>query len=100
MARHWQPLFGRNAPDDVLTRAREIALDQDVEDVERGVRAFHDRRDLTGFARAWPRPIVVISGDQDRAPLPATAAQIVTAPNREFHLVEDCGHYVNLEPPV
>jgi pimeloyl-ACP methyl ester carboxylesterase len=98
----WRPLFGRDTPTDVLAEAHRMALDQDVDDVIRGVRAFHDRRDLTDFARAWPKPLVVVSGDQDRTPPPATAAQIATttAPGRRFHLVPDCGHYVPLEHPT
>lgn len=97
---YWRPLFGRHAPEGVLTVARDLAVDQEVEDLVREVRAFHERRDLTDFALAWPRPIVVISGDEDRTPLPTTAARITAAPNRRFHLVEDCGHYVNLERPI
>jgi pimeloyl-ACP methyl ester carboxylesterase len=98
----WRPLFGRGTPADVLAEAHRLALDQDVDDVIRGVRAFHDRRDLTAFARAWPKPLVVVSGDQDRTPPPVTAAQIATttAPRRRFHLVPDCGHYVPLENPT
>jgi pimeloyl-[acyl-carrier protein] methyl ester esterase len=91
---YWRPLFSRNAPKQVVASAREIALEQDVADIVRGVRAFHDRRDLTDFAQAWRGPIVIISGDQDRTPSPASAA---ATPNRAFHLVEDCGHYVSLE---
>jgi pimeloyl-ACP methyl ester carboxylesterase len=101
---YWRPLFGRDTPATVLATAHQLALDQDVDAVIRGVRAFHDRRDLTDFALAWPRPLVVISGDQDRTPTPATAARTTTtvtaaAPDRRFHLVRNCGHYVNLERP-
>jgi pimeloyl-ACP methyl ester carboxylesterase len=97
---YWRPLFGPSTPPDVLDRARRLALEQDVHDVIRGVVAFHDRRDLTAFARAWAGPVVVISGDRDRTPSPSSAASITTAPNRRLHVVEDCGHYVNLERPA
>lgn len=96
---YWQPLFGPGTPAAVLAEARSTALEQDVHDVIRGVRAFHDRRDLTDFARAWPKPLVVISGELDRTPAPSTAAQAAGGPNRQFHLVRNCGHYVNLERP-
>ena len=96
---YWRPLFGRDTPASVLAEAHELALDQDVDGVVRGVRAFHDRRDLTDFARAWPKPLVVISGDQDRTPTAATAARSTAAPRRRLHLVRNCGHYVNLERP-
>jgi len=97
---YWRPLFGPDTPPATIARARRMVLAQDVDDVVRGVRAFHDRRDLTGFAEAWPKPLVVIAGDHDRHPTPATAAAIVTGPNRRFHLVRRCGHYVNLERPA
>jgi pimeloyl-ACP methyl ester carboxylesterase len=96
---YWRPLFGPDTPAAVLARARALALAQDVDDVIRGVRAFHDRRDLTDFARDWPKPLVVIGGELDRAPAPATAAQLAVGPNRQHDLVRNCGHYVNLERP-
>jgi pimeloyl-ACP methyl ester carboxylesterase len=98
---YWRPLFWRDAPAAALADAQRLALSQDVEDVLWGVRAFHDRRDLTDFVAAWAKPIVVISGDQDTAPLPSTAAPITAvAPDARFHLVRNCGHYVNLERPA
>jgi pimeloyl-ACP methyl ester carboxylesterase len=96
---YWQPLFGPDTPPAVLGEARKMALEQDVREVIRGVRAFHDRRDLTDVALAWPKPLVAISGDQDRTPPPAAAAHITNAPNRRLHVVSNCGHYVNLERP-
>lgn len=67
------------------------------DEVVRGVRAFHGRRDLSEFARVWAKPLVVISGDQNR---PERAAQLARdARDGEFHCVPDCGHYVNLEQP-
>ena len=96
---YWRPLFGPDTPAAVLAEARSMALGQDVEDVIGGVRAFHDRRDLTDVARAWPKPLVVISGALDRTPAPSTAAQVAGGPNRQFHLVRNSGHYVNLERP-
>jgi pimeloyl-[acyl-carrier protein] methyl ester esterase len=98
--RYWRPLFGSGTAPGTLQRARALALDQRVDDVVRGVRAFHDRRDLTGFVRAWTRPLAVISGDQDRTPSPATAARAAAGPGRRVHLVADCGHYVNIERPA
>jgi pimeloyl-ACP methyl ester carboxylesterase len=97
---HWRPLFGRRTPAPVVARAREMALAQPVEDVIRGVRAFHDRRDLTDVARSWTKPLVVISGVEDRTPRPEAAAAMSHGPRRELHLVPDCGHYVNLEQPA
>jgi pimeloyl-ACP methyl ester carboxylesterase len=97
---YWRPLFGRNTPAGVLADAHRMALEQDETDVACGVRAFHDRRDLTDFAVGWPKPLVVISGDQDRTPAPTAAARITAGPDRHFHLIENCGHYVSLERPA
>ena len=97
--RYWRPLFGSAAAPEVVQRARALALDQRVDDVVRGVRAFHDRRDLTDVVRNWGRPLAVVSGGQDRSPLPATAASAAGGPDRRFHLVAGSGHYVNVERP-
>lgn len=98
--KYWEPCFGRNTAPEVVAQGRRWANEQSVDAIARGVRAFHDRRDLTEFAAMWTKPLVVISGDQDRTPSPDTARAITTAANREFHLVPDCGHYVPLEQPA
>jgi pimeloyl-ACP methyl ester carboxylesterase len=96
---YWAPLFGTSTPRSVLSSARELAWSQDVHQVASGVRAFHDRRDLSGFAASWRKPFIVISGDQDRTPPSAAIRALGRGPKRRFHIVEDCGHYVNLERP-
>jgi pimeloyl-ACP methyl ester carboxylesterase len=97
---YWEPLFGAAAPTAVVDNARRIAFAQDIADVVRGVRVFHDRSDLTAVATSWPKPLVVVSGSEDRTP-PATttAALAAMVPRGEFNLVEECGHYVSLEQP-
>ncbi len=97
--RYWAPLFGRSASAAIVAAARALALQQDVADVVRGVRAFHDRRDLTDWVARWRRPLVVIHGAEDGTPTPALAAEIVVGEERQFHLVDNCGHYVSLEQP-
>ena len=97
--RYWSPIFGRDASPEVLRAARETALLQHPDHIVDGLRAFHDRRDLTDFARAWQGTIVSISGDQDRSPSAAANDAWTSLPNRSSHIVGDCGHYVNLEQP-
>jgi pimeloyl-ACP methyl ester carboxylesterase len=95
---YWAPRFGSGADPAVVEAARRIAFAQHPADVIRGVRAFHGRRDRTEFALTWPKPLVVVSGAQDRAPSPETAAALAAgAPHGAFHRVEDSGHYVSLE---
>ena len=98
--KYWKPLFGPHARPDVIATARVIAFAQAADDVVRGVRVFHDRPDRSDVARTWPKPLVVVSGDHDRSPSPATTAALAaSAPRGRLHVVEDCGHYVGLERP-
>ena len=98
--KYWEPLFGSHAPPAAVETARRIAFAQPVADVLRGVRVFHGRRDRTDFIRGWPKPLVVVSGDEDRTPSPTTAAaEAASAPKGEFHLIEGTGHYVGFERP-
>jgi pimeloyl-ACP methyl ester carboxylesterase len=98
--RYWEPLFGPHVRLEALETARRIAFAQTVDDVIRGVRAFHDRPDRADVARSWQKPLILVSGDHDRTP-PATttAALAASVPDGRFHLVDDCGHYVSLERP-
>ena len=96
---YWAPLFGASTDPEVLASARELALSQDVSHVVNGVRAFHDRSDLSEFAAAWSKPLVVVSGDQDRTPPVSAIHPLGRGPDRRLYLIEDCGHYVNLEQP-
>jgi len=96
-AKYWAPLFGTAAPVDVIERARQLALAQDVEAVVRGTLAFHSRPDRSEFVRQWRKPLVVVSGDQDRRD--TAVALAASAPLGELHLVADAGHYVPLEQP-
>lgn len=95
--KYWAGLFGANADHGVVEDARRLASSLPIADVVRGIRAFHDRPDLTEFARSWTKPLMVISGDQDRTPAHAAAAETASCRLGEFHVVEDAGHYVSLE---
>ncbi len=97
--KYWAPLFGRSTPPDVVESARRRALGQDVGDVVNGVRAFHDRRDLTDLVDGWTKQLVVVSGDQDTTPPASAIRALGNGPRREFHIVANSGHYVNLEQP-
>lgn len=96
---YWAPLFGPSTPPHIVSWAREVALSQDVGHIVNGVRAFHDRRDFSEFAASWDKPLVVISGDQDRTPPLSELHALGQGENRHLFVIEDCGHYVNLEQP-
>ena len=96
---YWEPLFGSAAHPGVVAAARDLALSHDVTRVANGLRAFHDRRDHTEFVAGWTKPLVVVSGAQDRTPPVSVTRSLGEGRRRQFHLVDDCGHYVNLERP-
>ena len=98
--KYWLPLFATTTSAQVIEAARSWAMQQGIDSVVNGVRAFHNRSDLSSVAAGWKRPLIGISGDQDFAPAPSTLRQIATGPNRAFHLVPGCGHYVSLEQPA
>lgn len=98
--KYWLPLFADTTSSQVKESARRWAMQQDVSSVVNGVRAFHNRRDLSSFAAEWRRPLIGISGDRDLTPSPSKLRHIATGPNRAFHFVPDCGHYANLEQPA
>ena len=80
--RYWAPLFSAQAEPEVVAAARTLAVEQDVEDLITGVRAFHDRRDHSEFVRTWKGHLLVVSGAHDRTPTPATAAKVSRGPGR------------------
>ncbi len=96
---YWSPLFADSTASTIRDAARSWALQQDVGAIVRGVRAFHDRRDLSHFVAQWERPLIGISGEFDLTPPPSALRAIATGPRRTFHLVRGAGHYVNLEQP-
>ena len=63
------------------------------------MKAFHNRHDLTDFAHSWPKPLVVLRGDQDGAAPYSAAAEIAASPLGELHVIKDAGHYTSLEQP-
>jgi pimeloyl-ACP methyl ester carboxylesterase len=91
-------LFGGSTDRAILEAARAIALERNIDDVIRGIRVFHGRRDRDDFVARWPHRLVVISGEHDTTPPTATTSRLAAAaPAGEFHLIPNCGHYVNLE---
>ena len=97
----WAPLFSSSADNQVVSDAKRLALRQSPQDVARGVTAFHSRPDRAQFLSAFPRPVVVVTGVDDKAPGPdVSAAQARSAQQGGFHVIPECGHYVPLERPV
>ena len=96
---YWRPLFGPNTPDATLDHAFDLALRVGTVSVARGIRAFHNRLDRSAVADDWVGPLIGVCGEHDRVPGVAVMRQLTRGPSRELHVVENCGHYVNLEQP-
>ena len=96
----WAPLFSHCANSQVIGDAKRIMLRQSPLDIARGVTAFHSRPSRDQFLSAFPRPVIVVTGADDRAPGPkVSTAQADSARRGRLHIVPECGHYVPLERP-
>jgi pimeloyl-ACP methyl ester carboxylesterase len=75
-------------------------LRQSPLDVARGVTAFHSRPNRDQFLSAFPRNVIVVTGEDDSAPgLKISTAQATSARHGRLHVIPECGHYVPLERP-
>lgn len=96
-ARYWRPLLGGGCAEQTVSTAHRMALEQGVENLVDGVRAFYDRRDHTAFVRSWTGRVMLMNGAADQTPSPAVSA--AGAPHAPQLTVEGAGHYVPLEQP-
>jgi pimeloyl-[acyl-carrier protein] methyl ester esterase len=96
----WAPLFSPSADPRVISAAERIALRQSHMDVARGLTAFHNRPSRDQFLATFPRPVIFVTGADDRAPGPrACAAQADASPQGRLCVIPQCGHYAALERP-
>ncbi|HEY6835832.1 MAG TPA: alpha/beta hydrolase [Gaiellaceae bacterium] len=94
-------LFPEDADEEVVTRAREIALDQSAADLADAVAAMRDRPDSTGLVREADAKVLVARGEHDPF-LSAEEADALAAAarNGRSHTFEGCGHLPSLEQPA
>lgn len=71
---YWAQLFSKSTDPAVVDSARQIALQQLPTDIARGVAVFHSRPSRDDFLAKWPKPVVVVTGEDDGAPGVATSA--------------------------
>jgi len=93
-------LFPENADESVVARARELALDQDQEELATGVAAMRDRPDSTDLVRETAAKLLVARGVHDPF-LSAEEAQSIaaTAKGGSFHTFAGSGHLPSFERP-
>lgn len=83
-----------------LARIREIALDQDIDDLVNAVNVFHNRPDLTDVVRNWKKPLVAVCGTRGSLESPEKAVSIASmAPLGQYRIMNGCGHYMSMERP-
>jgi pimeloyl-ACP methyl ester carboxylesterase len=93
-------LFTDRTDPGVVDTVKSIAGDQDTGDLIRAVRAFHDRDDLSPVVASWPKPLLVIGGDEDGYVSVEKSTGIArSAPHGRLHIHRRCGHFPNLEQP-
>jgi pimeloyl-ACP methyl ester carboxylesterase len=99
-----------NCSHDVREVVHAIAHSQPVDDLVRGVRAFHTRPDAADVAANWPNPITWINGDADhvniafaelKQPRDGAGSSTTSGPRPidQVYTVPNCGHFVSLEQP-
>lgn len=93
-------LFPENADENVVARARELALAQDPDELGTGVAAMRDRPDSTALVRATETPVLVASGELDPFFGPEEAGALVaSAPAARGHVFAGSGHLPSIERP-
>jgi pimeloyl-ACP methyl ester carboxylesterase len=93
-------LFPENADEDVVARARALALDQDPAELATGVAAMRDRPDSTDLVRETDARLLLARGEHDPF-LSAEEAEALAASARggRSHTFAGCGHLPSLERP-
>jgi pimeloyl-ACP methyl ester carboxylesterase len=88
-------LFPETASPDVVERAHRTALEQDPDDLVRGIEAIRDRRDSTSVATSLDVPVVLAVGEHDTFFTPEEAR----ATGLRTHVFDGVGHLPSMERP-
>lgn len=93
-------LLAPDAPEDVVERARGLALEQGAELLAAQVAAMRDRRDATPYLPEIHVPTVVVHGEED-ATIPVAEAEAMAAalPIARLVRLPGTGHLPPLERP-
>ena len=88
-------LFPETAAPEVVELARDIALDQDADDLVRGVEAIRDRPDSSPVVARLGVPLVMAVGEHD----PFISAEEARATGGRVEVFEGAGHLISMERP-
>jgi pimeloyl-ACP methyl ester carboxylesterase len=93
-------LFPADVPEDVVSRARAIALEQDPDRLVGAVEAIRDRADSSDVAAALDVPIMMAVGAEDAFISIDEARQTAdSAPHGRLRVFEGSGHLPSLQRP-
>ena len=93
--------FGPTADRSVMESAKAIAMEQPPDDLVRAVQVFHGRPDAADVVMNWKKPLLVIGGDRDGVvSVEKSTALASRAPRGRLHIMNDCGHFGNMERPA
>jgi len=96
----WEPAFSTVTSPAIIAEAKRILMRQPLDDVTRGVQAFHTRQSRDDVLSTFSGPVHVVTGTDDLLPGLATSSkQADLAPNGCLHVIPNCGHYVPMERP-
>ncbi len=89
---YWEPLLSL-APR--KSKARSIALGQNIDHLVNGLTAFHTRPSREEDLANWAFPIHVITGEDDRLPsISYSRSMAERAKHGTLHIVKSAGHYL------
>jgi pimeloyl-ACP methyl ester carboxylesterase len=88
-------LFPQTASPDVVERAHMAALEQDPDDLVRGIEAIRDRQDSASVATSLEVPVVLAVGEHDTFFTPEEAR----GTGLRMHVFNGVGHLPSMERP-
>lgn len=92
--RYWQPLFVQDNCKGATLQAEKIALNQSIEHLTNGLKAFHTRPNLQATVAESNFPIHVIMGEYDNLPGLSHCQNLAeTAKHGSLHIISASGHY-------
>lgn len=96
----WEPAFSTTTSPAIIAEAKRMLMRQPLDDVTRGVEAFHTRRSRDDVLSTFSGPVHVVTGADDVLPGLATSSkQADLTQNGCLHVIPECGHYVSMERP-
>jgi pimeloyl-ACP methyl ester carboxylesterase len=93
-------LFPDSAPERVVERAKQIALEQDPDELVAAVEAIRDRPDSSELVASLRIPVLIAVGEQDAfVSVEEARATAASARDGRLHVFEGAGHLASMDRP-